>query len=57
MDALSLEMATEAELQQAAEYGPPAQRREARRLLLERCRWLARVAARELRETLKRYRR
>ncbi len=55
LDTLSLEMATEAELGQVAEHGSADQRRETRRLLLERCRRLARIAARELREALQRY--
>lgn len=47
---LCLELATEAELSAAAEAGD----REARRLLLERCRLLARIAAAELRAALER---
>jgi len=50
--ALSLDLASELELSQAAETG----NREARRLLLERCRFLARAAARDLNEALARYR-
>jgi hypothetical protein len=55
LEALSLELATETELELVATYGAPDQRRAARALLLERARHLARIAARELTECLHRH--
>lgn len=55
LDSLCLELASEAELEQVAEWSRGDQQKEARRILLARCQELARRAARDLRQTLAKF--
>ena len=55
LDSLSLELASEPELEMLATLGNPAQHRAARSVLLERARHLAHIAACELQACLARH--
>lgn len=52
LDSLCLELASEAELEQVAEWSRGDQQKQARRILLARCQELAKRAARDLRQAL-----